>query len=106
MPRILVGNRNRNSGKKNSYDTAHVHDEYAKPSPKMQKAHVSDRHKVGDGDTWREGVFCSKKGQHRIYFISKETGKKNRDEPPTGASEVLYLRNSERERRLNHVCKH
>eukprot|EP01083_Nonionella_stella_P298911 1014416_1 len=85
-----------------SYDTIKVHDDTAKPSPTMKKATFNDKHSIGDGDTWREGVFYAK-GEHRIYFISKLTGKKVRDEPPTGASEVIYLRDATRERRLNHL---
>jgi len=44
-----------------------------------------------DGDIWVEKIFQSKKtGKRRIYFCSSKTGRKVRDEPPTGASKVIY----------------
>jgi hypothetical protein len=75
----------------------------AKPSPTIQKAHINDKHIYGDNDCWREAVCrSSKTGEIRTFFISKKTGRKVPDEPPTGASKVLYLRDSIREKRLHY----
>lgn len=74
----------------------------AKPSPTIKKAHINDKHIFGDNDCWREAVCrCSKTGEIRIFFISERTGRKVPDEPPTGASKVLYLRDFVREKRLH-----
>lgn len=91
-------------GKKESYDTEFIRDPMAKPSPTIRKAHIGDSHIHGDGDCWQEGVYYSTKGPaggRRIYFQSQKTGRKSLGEPPTGASKVLYLIDSVRERRLN-----
>ena len=46
----------------------------------------------GDGDVWVEQLFRHKiSGALRSFFCSTKTGKKRRDEPPTGASKVIYL---------------
>mmetsp|Transcript_7523 Transcript_7523/g.11324 ORF Transcript_7523/g.11324 Transcript_7523/m.11324 type:complete len:98 (-) Transcript_7523:414-707(-) len=92
--------------KKGSYDTEIVQDPMAKPSPTIKKAHISNsKHVYGDGDCWVEGVYHSTKfpGEYRIYFQSQKTGRKIVREPPTGASKVVYLRDSVRERRIRRM---
>jgi hypothetical protein len=85
-----------------TYDCQFVIDPMAKPSRIIQKAHISDKHIYGDKDCWREAVCrCSKTGEIRIFFISELTGKKVPDEPPTGASKVIYLQDYVREKRLH-----
>jgi hypothetical protein len=45
-----------------------------------------------DGDIWIEKIYVSKKtGNKRTYFVSVKTGERVRDEPPSGASQVLYI---------------
>jgi len=47
---------------------------------------------VGDGDVWVEKKFQnSKTGKQRSFFFSTNTGRKVRDEPPSGASKIVYL---------------
>lgn len=87
-----------------SYDTQIVKDPRARQSTTIKRANFSDKHMHGDNDCWREGVFCSTRiGKPSIFFISENTGQQVRDEPPTAASEVLYLLDAVREKRLN-VC--
>ncbi len=50
----------------------------------------------GDGDIWVE-VLCknTKTGEIRSYFKStKDPNRRVKDEPPTGASRVIFLRPS------------
>ncbi len=55
-----------------------------------------------DGDMWFETIFRNcKTGQLRTYFVSQKTGLRRRDEPPTGASAVVYLKYEARVVRLN-----
>jgi hypothetical protein len=65
-------------------------DPFAKPSKILKKSNLkvsSD----GDGDIWVEKVFVSKRtGSRRIFFVSVGTGRRSRDEPPTGASKIIY----------------
>jgi len=45
----------------------------------------------GDGDIWVEKIFVSKRtGKRRTFFVSVTTGRRIKDEPPTGASKVIY----------------
>ena len=47
---------------------------------------------LGDGDVWVETIYRHKEtGEHRVFFCSLKTGRKLYDEPPTGASKVVYL---------------
>jgi hypothetical protein len=76
------------------YDTTVVHDDLAKRSKKVALAHISDDHD-GDHDVWVEKVLMSKKtGKVKVFFVSKKTGKRIEGEPPSGASRVLYLKES------------
>jgi hypothetical protein len=55
----------------------------------------------GDGDIWVERIFVSKRtGKRKTFFVSVATGRKVRDEPPTGASKVLYQDDLQELRRL------
>jgi len=83
------------SKEKKFYDIKVVSDPNAKASKKMGKAGGNVTTAEGDGDVWVEKIFRHKKtGNTKIFFVSKQTGKKNPNEPPTGASRVLYLRQS------------
>jgi len=86
---------------KKNYDVKQIHDPNAKPSKKAAKANMTGMSKVnpieGDGDVWVEKIFRNRQtGSTRTFFVSKQTGKKVAFEPPTGASRVLYLRESYR----------
>ena len=69
------------------YDTDAIIDPLAKQSKIVQK-------KIkGDGDVWVEAIFQNKiSGNKRHYFVSQNTGQRVRNEPPTGASRVFYLK--------------
>lgn len=69
--------------------------------PLAQESLVMRRSRLGqikqDGDMWFETVFRNcKTGTKRIYFVSHKTGSRCKDEPPSGASLVIYLRPSVR----------
>jgi len=55
----------------------------------------------GDGDIWVEKIVVSKRsGKKRTFFVSVATGRRVRDEPPTGASKVLYKDDLQELRRI------
>ncbi len=63
----------------------------AKPSRVVRNSSLP-KEIEGDGDLWYEVLLRSKKtGQEVSFFCSKNTGQRVRDEPPTGASRVIYL---------------
>lgn len=65
-------------------------DPCAKPSRIVKRSNL-DVSGNGDGDIWVEKIFVSKRtGKRRTFFVSVATGRRVRDEPPTGASKVLY----------------
>lgn len=71
------------------HDISHVHDPMAKRSNKVDRGAC-----MGDGDIWVEKMCQSTKtGKLANYFVSTNTGKKVKDEPPTGASSVVFLKN-------------
>eukprot|EP00555_Chaetoceros_dichaeta_P002427 CAMPEP_0198251682 /NCGR_PEP_ID=MMETSP1447-20131203/2440_1 /TAXON_ID=420782 /ORGANISM="Chaetoceros dichaeta, Strain CCMP1751" /LENGTH=149 /DNA_ID=CAMNT_0043936763 /DNA_START=182 /DNA_END=631 /DNA_ORIENTATION=+ len=80
---------------KNLYDTKVVEDPLAKASKKTGGTMTSPK---GDGEVWAEKIFRNKAGETKIFFVSKQTGKKVEDEPPSGSSRVLYLRQSYKSR--------
>ena len=62
----------------------------------------------GDGDIWVEKIFVSKRtAKRRTFFVSVATGRRCRDEPPTGASKIIYqddlkeLRRIERDEQMS-----
>jgi len=62
-----------------------IHDPVARPSKKINSIR-------GDGDVWEERLCQNvKTGHYATYFYSKVTGRRVRDEPPTGAGKVVYL---------------
>ena len=74
------------------HDTLHIHDPVAKPG------RTTRTHSTGDGDTWVEKILRNaKNGNVDTFFVSTKTGIKYRNEPPTGASTVVYLKESVRE---------
>jgi hypothetical protein len=90
------------------YDVAEVHDSLARPSKHFDRADApsSSIAYVGDNQTWVEKVLMSTTScEPRSFFVSKTTDQKVPDEPPTGASRVLYLRDSFRERQKREIRK-
>jgi hypothetical protein len=70
----------------------HIHDPLAKPG------RVTRKHSVGDGDVWVEKILKNpRNGNIDNFFVSTKTGTKYRHEPPTGASNVVYLKQSVRD---------
>mmetsp|Transcript_8112 Transcript_8112/g.12038 ORF Transcript_8112/g.12038 Transcript_8112/m.12038 type:complete len:123 (-) Transcript_8112:1715-2083(-) len=59
--------------------------------PKQSK-NVSDSSEGGDGDTWIEAITQVRENgnQFRSYFYSKKTQERVWDEPPSGASNVVF----------------
>ena len=53
-----------------------------------------------DADVWCETIFRTKSGDPKIYFVSVKTGGRSKDEPPSGASQVIYLNSFAREMRM------
>lgn len=75
-------------------------DPCAKPSKTIKRSNLDISGK-GDGDIWVEKIFISKRtGKHRTFFISVATGRRIRDEPPTGASKVIYQDDLKEMRRI------
>jgi hypothetical protein len=76
------------------YDTVEVEDPIASPSRKVAKANITNDAVIqGDGDVWVEKIFYTVKTKTPVScFISKKTGERVRDEPPTGATRVIYLK--------------
>jgi len=78
------------SKKKEEKPKKHLAKFFSKPSKIVKRAGLNVDQSA-DGDIWVEKIFQSKKtGKRRIYFCSSKTGRKVRDEPPTGASKVIY----------------
>ncbi len=77
------------------YDTKAIADPTAAPSNKYKKA-FKDKGNTptkGDGDVWVEKKLVHKKtGEQVRCFVSKNTGEKVIDEPPSGASKVIFLK--------------
>lgn len=72
-----------------------LNDPLARPSKVGFTAMPGDK-KSGDGDIWVESLCKNKKtGQYRTYFRSTKNSETTcPDEPPTGASHVIYLKMS------------
>ena len=81
------------------YEIDKLTDPQAKASPVMNRSRYGQiKH---DGDMWFETILCNvKTGDLRTYFVS-QNGKRRRDEPPTGASAVVYLKYEARIVRLS-----
>jgi hypothetical protein len=76
------------------------HDPCAKPSKIVKRSRLVLG--AGDGDIWYEKIFVSiRTGKRRTFFVSLATGRKKSDEPPTGASKVLYLEDLEDMKEMN-----
>jgi hypothetical protein len=82
------------------YDTNEVVDPNAAPSQKVKKSSLkcsikSNAVTEGDGDVWVEKIRYTKNDRQPVTcFVSKATGKIVRNEPPTGASKVIFLKDS------------
>ncbi len=71
-------------------DSSSLRDPCARKSRTVQRSKRL-RTVDSDNDIWIEKIYMSKKtGKKRIYFVSVRTGERVRDEPPSGASQVLY----------------
>ena len=82
------------------YEIDKLTDPCAKSSPMMSRSNFGTINH--DGDMWFETIFRNcKTGKYRTYFVSCKTGLRYRDEPPTGASAVVYLKYEARQDRLN-----
>jgi len=77
-------------------DTKIVSERDAKASSKIKKSGIRTAPIVGDKDVWVEKIFRNHEGKTKIVFVSKRTGNTVEQEPPTGASKVIYLRESYR----------
>jgi len=96
---VMKGTSTLNIREQAKYDTHAVHDCVAKPSKKVEKSHIEIK---GDGEVWVEKLYQhTKTRESRVFFVSKSTGRKVPDEPPSGASHVIYLRKSFIEERTN-----
>jgi hypothetical protein len=63
-----------------------------KNSPFLRK-----RAEKGDGDVWVERLGKNRNtGSVRVYFQSRNTGKRCRDEPPSGAQNIIWRNYSAR----------
>lgn len=68
-------------------------DSFAKPSKSMKRSKM-EVNITGDRDIWEERILVNKRtGEQRSFFYSTNTGFRLMDEPPTGASCVIYLEN-------------
>jgi len=64
-------------------------DPCARQSKLMKKSSMKIK---DDGDTWEERILVNtKNGKKRSFFYSINTGFRVKDEPPTGASLIIYL---------------
>ncbi len=71
-------------------DSSSIRDPLARRSKTVKRSRRLQK-VTSDGDVWIEKKFVSKTtGKERIYFVSVKTGARVRDEPPSGASRVLY----------------
>jgi len=95
---MMTGFSKLNLIEKGNCDTRMVRDPEARPCTRMKKANFLRKVDiVGDKDIWVEKIYYnSENGNKKIFFVSKQTGKKVEQEPPTGASRVIYLRDSYR----------
>ena len=102
---VLKGASTLNFNEFEQYDTSIVHDHESKSSEKVAKSGIDDIiHLEGDHDVWVEKILISKKtGKPKVFFISKKTGQKVANEPPTGATRVFYLRDSFKETKLSSI---
>jgi len=74
------------------HDIDHYHDPEARRSKRVEKAGCS-LGIAGDSDVWVEKLRQNTKtGKLKRVFESTNTGRKCRNEPPTGASHVVYLK--------------
>ena len=82
------------------YDLQCISDPIASPSAKVHKAQMGGNKTLpsgkitGDGEVWVEKLYMTTDGRKRTVFVSKTTGEKSLDEPPTGASKVIFLKES------------
>jgi len=81
------------------YDIRFVNDPQAKKSRRVRLCIV------GDNDSWFETILWKEEDcEWTSYFISRNTGRRVKDEPPTGASRVYYLTTFYRMQKMNGLC--
>ena len=85
-----------------------LHDPFAKPSNvRLSRKSDGTNKIIGDGDVWVE-ILCehTKTGEVKSFFKStKDPHRKVPDEPPTGASHVIYLKTSYLEKKYPNCLK-
>lgn len=93
---LLKGTSQINRTEKQLYDhISYNTDATSKPSRRVQKSYLDI---VPDQNTWIEKPFRNlKNGEMVVMFVNSSDGRKV-EEPPSGASHVLYMRNSVRTR--------
>ena len=65
-----------------------ISDPCARPSKRMRRSNSVVR---GDNDVWVEKILVNKRtGNSKSFFYSLKTGIRKSEEPPTGASKVIY----------------
>lgn len=64
---------------------------FAKQSKSIRKSKMKMKI-IGDNDIWEERTLVNTKtGRQRSFFYSVNTGFRLKDEPPTGASQIVYI---------------
>mmetsp|Transcript_19030 Transcript_19030/g.23978 ORF Transcript_19030/g.23978 Transcript_19030/m.23978 type:complete len:198 (-) Transcript_19030:743-1336(-) len=74
------------------YDVVKTKDPTANKSKKVARSSLKED---GDGDVWVEKIYYAKKDRRPVtVFVSKKTGNLAKGEPPSGASKVIFLKQS------------
>ena len=74
------------------HDVQQLNDPCGKQSKKMDRANMESIKTDGDGDVWVQKLIQSTRtGRLKLIFQSANTGKRVKNEPPSGASKVVYL---------------
>lgn len=89
---VASANSTQTWNSRGSWETVSTRDPCARRSKIVRKSsHLQQLTEKGDGDVWVERLYKSKRsGEYKVYFVSTNTGKRSRDEPPSGASKVIY----------------
>ena len=91
----MKGSSQLNIAEFSKYDTREYEDQLAKCSKKVTRSNIADimYGAKGDGDVWVEKLLTSTKTrQTKVFFVSKQTGRKVAGEPNSGAGRVFYLK--------------
>ncbi len=94
IPELVKGASLLNLSEFDKYDTIKTKDPVGNPSKKVARSSIA-KTTNGDGDVWVEKICYTKKDRRKVtVFVSKKTGNIVQGEPPTGASKVIFLKNS------------